>query len=77
MLIYNGNISLSWLGATDGSVTQGSLCSAMTQPARVRGSPGFYFFHIFLELEFYNFRNYDQIDPFRPFSILPNVFLYV
>ena len=55
---YDGYRDLGWCALADGSVTQGSLCSAMTQTARVRNSPCFYFFHIFLELEFYNFRNY-------------------
>ena len=76
MRYYDGYEYLSWCTTADDSVTQGSLCLGL--PAGQTGFEsqlGFTFF-IFLELEFYNIRNNDQMRYFAYFLIHSIVFLY-
>ena len=74
MRYYDGYEGPSWCAMADDSVTQGSLCPALTLTVWVRIPPAITFFSIFLELEFYIFRNNDQIDDFRHFLIFAYVF---
>ena len=67
MRYSDGYIDLSWCVIADDSVTQRSLCPALTLTERVRILVGYYFFHNFLELEFYIFRNNDQTHTFQYF----------
>ena len=72
---YDGYKDLSWCALADGSVTQGSLCLAVNPSDRVRIPPEFYFFSILLKLEFYIFRNSDQVRYFPYFLTVGSVFL--
>ena len=76
MRYYDGYEDLSWWATADDSVTRGSLCLGLTRAEWVRIPVGFYFFSIFLELEFYNIRNNDQMRYFAYFLIHSIVFLY-
>ena len=71
---YDGYKDLSWCALADGSVTQGSLCLAVNPTDRVRISLEFYFFSILLKLEFYIFRNNDQVRYFPYFLTVGFVF---
>ena len=71
---YDGYKYLSWCALADGSVTQGSLCLAVNPSDRVRIPPEFYFFYNFLKLEFYIFRNIDQVRYFPYFLTVGFVF---
>ena len=71
---YDGYKYLSWCALADGSVTQGSLCLAVNPSDRVRIPPEFYFFSILFKLEFYIFRNSDQVRYFPYFLTVGFVF---
>ena len=73
---YDGYKYLSWCALADGSVTQGSLCLAVNPTDRVRIPLEFYFFSILLKLEFYIFRNSDQVRYFPYFLTVGSVFLW-
>ena len=57
MRYHYGYKDLNWCAVADGNMTWRSLCLSLTTIVRVRIRREFYFCLIFLELEFYFFRN--------------------
>ena len=72
---YDGYKDLSLCALADGNVTQGSLCLGVNPTDRVRIPPEFYFFSILLKLEFYIFRNNDQVRYYAYFLTVVSVFV--